>query len=255
MKPVYTDKYVRMFCGDSRKTLAKEKGVDLIFTSPPYNAGKGYDKHDDSMAPKDWWAMIADFGKLTYDICRPGAFAVWNVPMWMGSRPRSFIPMKFIQTITRKGWKFVDWIVWVKNRHVEYAEANTTAWGNFPTTPAIRTGSEPLLVFRKGTCPPRDRSDISRSEWAKLTIGVWAIHPEAHQRVNPAMFPNELCRRVIKLYSAPGELVCDPFMGTGRSLIVAKRMLRRGVGSDVSEDYVNIAADNCCSEIEFGLEV
>jgi len=77
----------------------------------------------------------------------------------------------------------------------------------------------------------------------KYTIGVWPIQCEANQKDHPAKFPLELAKRVLKLYSAPGETVCDPFMGSGTTLLAAKEMGRIGIGSEISNKYCRLASE------------
>lgn len=246
----YRDSLVEIHHGDCRQSLRGQL-VDCIFTSPPYNAAKEYADHDDDMTTDDYWTLISDVAELCYDIARPGAYAIWNVPMWMGNRPKRYVPDLMRLHVGGQGWEFCDEIVWVKGS-LEGANAGGSAWGNYPTSPAIRNASEPLLIFRKPGGSPRPISDVTWKEWAQLTVGVWPIQCEMNQKDHPAKFPVELARRVLKLYSAPGELVCDPFLGSGTTALAAKQLNRRAVGADISKEYCELAANRCAQEMAWG---
>ena len=96
---------------------------------------------------------------------------------------------------------------------------------------------------------------LTRAEWLDLTQQVWFMYPQDVRRGgnHPAPFPEKLPARLLRLYSYcaagrfPGEIVLDPFVGTGTTCAVAKRMGRRHVGIDISADYVAMA-EECLRE-------
>ena len=114
-----------------------------------------------------------------------------------------------------------------------------------------------INVYVKPGKPPRfdratkDANRLSRSEWVDLTQQVWFMYPSDVQRKgdHPAPFPEKLPARLMRLYSHgaaegfPGELVLDPFVGSGTACAVAKSMGRRYVGIDVNRGYVGLARD------------
>lgn len=244
----YQDEFATLFLGDCRDVL-KYTSADCIITSPPYNAGKAYDTHDDDLDPSEYWNLMADVADLTYSIARPGAYAIWNVPLWSGNRERrQFMPDLFRIHIGATGWEFDSEIVWVKSGALEGANAGGAAWGNYPTSPTIRNGHEPLLVFRKPGGTPRKIDDVSWKEWAQFTVGVWPIHPETNQKDHPARFPVPLVHRLLKLYTARGETVCDPFAGSGTTAYAAKILGRKSVGADISSAYLTLASNRLRQE-------
>ena len=90
--------------------------------------------------------------------------------------------------------------------------------------------------------PPRVR--LTSDEFMEATLDVWNIAPESARRVrHPAPFPVELPERLIQLYTYAGDLVLDPFMGSGSTLVAAARTGRRYVGYDLDESYVAIARE------------
>jgi DNA modification methylase len=87
------------------------------------------------------------------------------------------------------------------------------------------------------------KGDIDGATWIKYSISVWDIKKTPKERSfgHPAMFPVELCKRLIRLYTKQGGIVLDPFMGSGSTLIAAKELDRNAIGIEINEDYVKLA--------------
>jgi len=98
-----------------------------------------------------------------------------------------------------------------------------------------------LIIYRKEGSR-KGKTDLSKEEFIKWTQDVWSISPET-RRMHPAPFPEELARRVIKLFSFVGEVVCDPFVGWGTTCVAAKRLGRTWIGIDINPDYCKMATD------------
>ena len=79
--------------------------------------------------------------------------------------------------------------------------------------------------------------------WGRYSISIWSIakSPEEASLGHPAMFPVELCKRLIEIYTWPGEVVLDPFMGSGSTLVAAKELMRKSIGFDVVPEFVELA--------------
>jgi DNA modification methylase len=137
-------------------------------------------------------------------------------------------------------------ILWEKNNY----NCKYTAWGSWrsPSNPYLKYTWEFLEVFCKGSLKkPGDPAlaDISAEEFKKWVLGRWSIAPEKDMKAfgHPAMFPEELVSRVLKLFSFRGDVVLDPFNGAGTTTLVAKVLGRRYVGVDISPDYCRIARE------------
>jgi DNA modification methylase len=85
--------------------------------------------------------------------------------------------------------------------------------------------------------------DISADEFKKWVVARWSIAPERNMKKynHPAMFPEELVERVLKLFSYQGDVVLDPFNGVGTTTVVAKKLKRKYVGIDISEEYCKVS--------------
>jgi DNA modification methylase len=86
-------------------------------------------------------------------------------------------------------------------------------------------------------------NDLDGTTWGRYSISIWDIvkTPDEMKLKHPAIFPVELCRRLIKIYTKKGDLVIDPFVGSGNTLVACKELGRRGVGIDINEKFVKTA--------------
>jgi site-specific DNA-methyltransferase (adenine-specific) len=151
-------------------------------------------------------------------------------------------------------------VVWVKGR----GAAGSCAWGSFqrPGNPVLRDLTERVVIAGKGrfdrALTARQRHDqghpstatLSRDEFMEATTDVWEMAPESATRVgHPAPFPVELPQRLIDLYTYRGDLVLDPFMGSGTTAVAAVRTGRHYVGYDTDPGYVAAARARVASEV------
>ena len=88
----------------------------------------------------------------------------------------------------------------------------------------------------------RRLNQLDGKTWLKYSISIWDIAktPEEIKIGHPAMFPVELPKRLIEIYTMPGEIVLDPFMGSGSTLVAAKMLGRKGIGFDIVPEYVEL---------------
>jgi site-specific DNA-methyltransferase (adenine-specific) len=137
-------------------------------------------------------------------------------------------------------------ILWEKNNY----NAKYTAWGSWksPSMPYLKYTWEFVEVFDKETHKKaglKENIDITDEEFKEWVIGRWSIPPETRMKEygHPAMFPEEIPRRVLKLFSYRGDLVLDPFNGTGTTTLVAWKHFRRFIGIDISPQYCQKALE------------
>ena len=245
----------RIICGDRLDVLRSlsESCVDLTVTSPPYNCGKDYGDTSDMLPWEAYWEQTRGWLNEVLRVTTPGGRLAVNLPWWMGKKPRQDVPFHF-QCIARElGWLMLDKIIWVKgdeaNLHTSGGwGGGGSGWGTYlsPSGPSIRCASEPILVFAKGSRGRRAisgegrgacvRGDMTKDEWMAWTMDVWFIRGAA-DKLHPAVFPEEIPRRVIKLYTFPGDTVLDPHNGVGTTTTTARKFGRRGIGIDCNAGY------------------
>lgn len=91
--------------------------------------------------------------------------------------------------------------------------------------------------------PVNKKIGLDGKSWTKFSVSVWDLVKSQDERElgHPAMFPEELCKRLIMIYTHPGDTVLDPFMGSGSALVAAKTLARNGIGLELNKDYVTLA--------------
>ncbi len=212
--------------------------VALMVTSPPYNVGKDY---DDDLDIDEYLALLHRVFSETYRVVEPGGRVAINVAN-LGRKP--YIPLNqyVAALLTEIGFDLRGEIIWQKAK----SAGGSCAWGSWRSAknPTLRDVHEYIIVASKGSYARRRRGEdtISKEEFLEATVSIWDILPESARRVgHPAPFPVELPRRLIELYTFAGDLVLDPFLGSGSTAVAAVETARHYVGYDLSDEYLEIA--------------
>ena len=230
----------KIICGDSEEVLKKlpDNCVDLIFTSPPYNFGLEYENHKDGINWNEYFDKLFGVFKECIRVLKYGGRIVVNVqPLFSDYIPIHHIISNFFMD-NKLIWK--GEILWEKHNY----NCKYTAWGSWksPSNPYLKYTWEFLEIFCKGSLKHNgatDKTDLSADEFKEWVYAKWDIAPERNMKKweHPAMFPEELCKRVIKLFSFENDIILDPFNGVGSATKVAKELNRRFCGIDISEEY------------------
>lgn len=239
------DEFVnKIICGDSAEVLARlpDNCVDLIFTSPPYNFGLDYAEGQDDQRWDDYFHRLFQVLDQCIRVLKWGGRIAVNIqPLFSDYIPSHHIISNYFMD-RRLIWK--GEILWEKNNY----NCKYTAWGSWksPSSPYLKYTWEFIEVFCKGDLKAhgeRSRADISAEEFKKWVNAKWSIAPERNMNAfgHPAMFPEELANRVLKLFSFAEDLVLDPFAGVGTVPAVARKTGRRYVGIDISPEYCDTA--------------
>jgi len=223
-----------------------DNAIALAFTSPPYNVGKEYDHN---LGLTEYLGLIARVGAEVYRVLKPGGRYVINIAN-LGRKP--YIPLHALFYIVHVNIGFLPMgeIIWQKAK----GASGSCAWGTWLSAkdPRIRDLHEYLLVFAKEGFSRSDKgeSDITKEEFLSSTLSVWEIQPESAKKIgHPAPFPIELAERVIKLFSYVGDVVLDPFMGSGTTCIAAAKNKRHYVGYEIVPEYYQLADKRIRKEI------
>src|SRR5438105_3258982 len=243
--------------GDARQMHeVRDNSVALVVTSPPYFAGKQYEEELEREGVPASYLEYLDMLRAVFAECarklEPGGRIAVNVAN-LGRKPYRSLSADVIH-ILQDDLKLLlrGEVIWRKGE----GAAGNCAWGSFrnAANPVVRDITERVVIASKGRFdrakgrPERERSGlpsestIDADEFMAATLDVWDIPPESARRVShPAPFPVELPERLIRLYTYTGDLVLDPFMGSGSTLVAAARLARRIVGYDLDPTYVDIA--------------
>lgn len=233
---------VRLYEGNARSLDALALGsVALVVTSPPYwNARAEYASWPTYAAYLD--DMAAVWAECYRVLCDGGRIAV-NVPDGYG-RPGSsggYLPIgdDTARGLVAAGFTLRGKVIWNKR-----PAGLGTAWGSWcsPVNPSLRDCHEVIVIAHKGSARRRGPAyQVERETFLCATASVWDVRPAA-KRWHPAPFPRELPRRLIELYSWPGDTVLDPFVGSGTTAFEAVRLGRVGLGVDACAAYLDQAA-------------
>ena len=234
----------KIICGDSLIELKKlpDNCIDFIFTSPPYNFGLDYNQNEDDHFWEDYFKNLFFIFDECIRVLKYGGRIIVNIqPLFSDYIPSHHMISNFF--INRKLiWK--GEILWEKNNY----NCKFTAWGSWksPSNPYLKYTWEFLEIFCKGQLKKEGRSDnadISADEFKNSVIAKWSIAPERNMKDygHPAMFPENLVEKALKLFSFKGDVILDPFNGVGTTSYVAKKYNRKYLGIDISDDYCKTA--------------
>lgn len=222
---------------DSRNMdIIPDSSIHLMVTSPPYVAAKEY---DEDLTLEEYRQLLKDVFTETYKKLVSGGRACINIAN-IGRSP--YIPLHafIIQDMIDIGYFMRGEIIWDKD-----ASAGTsTAWGSWRSAknPTLRDVHEYILIFSKETFGRQnnDRENtITSNEFVQFSKSVWKFPTEKAKKVgHPAPFPIELPYRLIQFYTFKGDVVLDPFCGSGTTAIAALRSDRHFICLDNKEEYV-----------------
>jgi DNA modification methylase len=231
----------KIFCKSSEiMSELPENSIHLMVTSPPYNVGKDY---DEDFTLKEYREFLKRVFKETYRVLVPGGRACINIAN-LGRKP--YIPLHsfVIEDMHDIGFLMRGELLWNKSS----SASPSTAWGTWlkANNPVLRDIHEYILIFCKDTFTRRNpfkrKSTISKEEFLEFTKSVWTFPAERANKVgHPAPFPLELPYRLIQLYTFEGEIVLDPFVGSGTTCIAALKTNRKYVAYDIDKEYCKLA--------------
>jgi site-specific DNA-methyltransferase (adenine-specific) len=219
-----------------------DNSLHLMVTSPPYNVTKEYDA---DLSLNEFLQLLRGVFSETYRVLVDGGRACINVAN-LGRRP--YLPLSdFISHIMLEiGFQMRGEIIWNKGA----GAGVSMAWGSWQSAsnPVLRDVHEYILVFSKGSFTRKKldgkENTISKEQFMEWTKSVWTINPESAQKIgHPAPFPVELPHRLIQLYTFQGDVVLDPFMGSGSTAIAALKAGRKFVGYENNPEYVKLAEE------------
>ena len=240
--------------GDCRKMAELgDKSIHLIVTSPPYWQLKDYGS-DNQIGFNDSYEQYINHLNLVWKECHrvlhDGCRLCVNIgdqfarSVYYGRYKVIPIHSEIIRFCESVGFDFMGQIIWQKATTM-----NTTGGGAvmgsfpYPRNGIVKLDFEYILLFKKqGDAPKptkeqKEQSAMTNEEWNTYFNGHWYFNG-VKQDKHLAMFPEELPKRLIRMFSFPGEIVLDPFMGSGTTAAVARALGRNSVGYEINPDFI-----------------
>lgn len=230
----------RLYCKSSQSMdELPDCSVHLMITSPPYNVQKEYD--GDLNLP-EYLDLLKQVWQETYRVLVPGGRACINVAN-LGRKPYLPLHSYIIDDMLAAGFLMRGEIIWNKAA----SSSPSTAWGSWQSAsnPVLRDVHEYILVFCKETFSRNGRgkeNTIAREDFLEWTRSVWTFPAVSARKIgHPAPFPQELPHRLIQLYTFKGEVVLDPFAGSGTTCLAAAVDGRHFIGYEINQEYIELA--------------
>jgi site-specific DNA-methyltransferase (adenine-specific) len=251
--------------GDCRNmSELQDKSVHLIITSPPYWQLKDYG-NDNQIGFNDSYEQYINNLNLVWKECfrvlHDGCRLCINIgdqfarSVYYGRYKVIPIHSEIIRFCETIGFDFMGQIIWQKTTTM-----NTTGGGAvmgsfpYPRNGIVKLDFEYILLFKKQGNAPKPTAEqkalsaMTNEEWNTYFNGHWYFNG-AKQDKHLAMFPEELPKRLIKMFSFPQEIVLDPFMGSGTTAAVAKALGRNSIGYEINGDFIPLIKNRICSNL------
>ncbi|MHC1593108.1 MAG: DNA-methyltransferase [Methermicoccaceae archaeon] len=241
-----TDRVYLGDCIDVMKAFPEES-IDLVFADPPFNIGMKYDVHDDSMPYEQYYEWSESWLKEAYRLLKPSG----SIYVAIGDEFAAELNLILKST----GFHFRNWLVWHytfgQNQRKKFNRAHThimyftKSRDDFTfNADDVRVPSARQLVYKDKRAHPK----------GKVPDDVWSFSRVCgtfRERVgkHPCQMPESVLERIIRASSSRGDLVLDPFGGTGTTAAVAKRLERRYITIEISEDYYRAIVERLKNDI------
>lgn len=231
----------RLYCKSSEMMdEIPDNSVHLMITSPPYNVGKEY---DNDLTIDEYLELLTAVFSQTHDKLVTGGRACINIAN-IGRKPYIPLHAMVIEIMLDLGFLMRGEIIWDKSA----SAGGSCAWGSWmsASNPVLRDYHEYILVFSKDSYSKSKsqakKDTIEKEDFIQWTKSIWTFPAVNAKRIgHPAPFPIELPHRLINLYSYEGDVVLDPFCGSGTTCIAALQNNRNYIAYDNNAEYIELA--------------
>lgn len=231
----------KLYCKSSENMdEIPDSSVHLMITSPPYNVGKEY---DNDLTLDEYLELLTSVFSQTYKKLVTGGRACVNIAN-IGRKPYIPLHAMVIEIMLDLGFLMRGEIIWDKSA----SGGGSCAWGSWmsASNPVLRDYHEYILVFSKESYSKNKyqakKDTIEKDDFIQWTKSIWTFPAVNAKRIgHPAPFPIELPHRLINLYSYEGDVVLDPFCGSGTTCIASLQNKRNYIAYDINEEYVKLS--------------
>ena len=251
-EPYYQGKRLTIYHGDCREILPELSDVDLLTTSPPYFNAKDY-SHYKSIS--EYMVTMTAIFQLALNSINKSRMVIINISPVIVEREsrqkqsyRIPLPFYFVPMMEKIGYEFLEDIIWRKPNGAVPNRNGGFFNHRHPVAYKPNIVTEYILVFKKPAPFLIDKvlkDETVDGDYDKTN--VWEFNPET-KTDHPAPYPLALPLKCIRYYSYKNDIVLDPFMGSGTTLLAAIKLNRRCIGIEIEEKYCEIAALRCIQE-------
>ena len=248
-QPWYQEDGMTLYCADARSMPeVADDSVDFVVTSPPYWDIKNYRAKGQMGLGQSYEEYWAELGKVLSEcrrVLRPGRSLAIVIGTRISDGELKHIPADLIQRMPAIGFTLRKEIIWVKPKGTQGLwQRGTTQFLKdkpFPGCLNLNIQHEFILIFaREGAAEPDTSRRLSEEFIKEVSWSVWPL-PVSDVKGHPAPFPESIPRRLIELYTSPGETVLDPFLGSGTTAVAARASGRLCLGYEIGEQHCELA--------------
>lgn len=246
--------YAKVIIGDCRKMPElKDNSIDLIVTSPPYWHIKDYGFEGQvgyGQSLHEYLKSLYLVWKECFRVLKSGTRLCINIgdqflrSIIYGRYKIAPLHSEFIMQCEKIGFDYMGSIIWQKKTTMN-TTGGASVMGSYPYPPngIIEIDYEFILIFKKPGKKKvfrdiKERSKLSKEEWKEYFSGHWNFNGE-RQVGHEAMFPEELPKRLIKMFTFVGDTVLDPFLGSGTTVKAALSLGRDSIGYEINEKFLS----------------
>jgi DNA modification methylase len=247
--------FAKIIIGDSRKLIEPNESLDLIVTSPPYWYIKDYRVKGQigyGQSLHEYLKNLYLVWKECFRVLKPGARLCINIgdqflrSMIYGIYKIVPIHSEFIIQCEKLGFDYMGSIIWQKKTTMN-TTGGANVMGSYPYPPngLIEIDYEFILIFKKpgrkfiSSEEIKEKSKLTKEEWKEYFSGHWNF-PGERQVDHEAMFPEELPKRLIKMFTFVDDTVLDPFLGSGTTIKAALNLNRNSIGYEINEKFLSV---------------
>lgn len=250
-----TEKFSKVIIGDSRKMIeVKNESIDFVVTSPPYWHIKDYGVENQIGYNQTLHQYLKDIFRVwkeCFRILKPGTRLCINIgdqflrSIIYGRYKIAPLHAEFIAQCEKIGFDYMGSIIWQKKTTMN-TTGGASVMGSYPYPPngLVEIDYEFILIFKKPgkklfSQEAKEMSKLTKEEWKGYFSGHWNFAGE-RQINHEAMFPEELPKRLIKMFTFVGDIVLDPFLGSGTTVKASLNLDRNAIGYEINEEFLSV---------------